>query len=42
MSYLHERNVCHGDLKLENVLLRTGGGCGCVWARVVERPSMPG
>lgn len=26
MSYLHAHKVCHGDLKLDNVLLRSGQG----------------
>jgi len=35
LTYLHSRNVCHGDLKCENVLLRTGGP-----VHLVDHPSV--
>jgi serine/threonine protein kinase len=37
VSYLHSRNVCHGDLKSENVLLRSEGADpdGCL-AKVAD------
>lgn len=37
VTYLHSRNVCHGDLKCENTLLRTGEGLA---ARSCWRPTL--
>ena len=34
LCYLHAANVCHGDLKCENTLLRTGAWAGLGAGRV--------